>query len=44
VDGIIIKVYNDNDWNVLTFDDEIMDSVSTLAIKSFNRPPPPAID
>jgi hypothetical protein len=41
VDGIIFKVYDENDWTVMTMD-TIMDSVSTLAINSYNRPAPPA--
>jgi hypothetical protein len=40
VDGLILKVYDDKDWNVLTFGG-ISDSVSTLAINSFGRLPPP---
>jgi hypothetical protein len=39
-DGLILKVYDDNNWEVITVD-AIMDTLSHLAIKSFNRPAPP---
>jgi hypothetical protein len=39
-DGLILKVYDDNNWEVITVD-AIMDTLSYLAIKSFNRPVPP---
>jgi hypothetical protein len=41
VDGIILKVYDENNWEVITLD-PIMDSLSHLAINSFGRPAPPA--
>jgi hypothetical protein len=40
VDGLIIKVYDDKDWNVITFD-HIMDTISSLAVNSYGRPAPP---
>ena len=40
VDGLIIKVYDDKDWNVITFD-HIMDTISSLAISDYGRPAPP---
>jgi hypothetical protein len=40
VDGVVLKVYDDKDWNLLTFGG-ISDSISTLAINSFGRLPPP---
>jgi hypothetical protein len=37
-DGLIFKVYNDKDWEVVTLD-PIMDSISALAINSYGRDP-----
>jgi hypothetical protein len=40
VDGLVIKIYDDKNWNVITLE-PIMDSVSTLAVNSYARPLPP---
>jgi hypothetical protein len=39
-DGLVKKVYDDKDWNVITLD-HIMDTISSLAISSYDRPAPP---
>jgi hypothetical protein len=41
VDALILKVYDETDWNVMTFD-AVMDSVSHLAVNSFSRALPPS--
>jgi hypothetical protein len=41
VDGLVVKVYDNKNWNVITLD-PIMDSISTLAVNSYGRLPPPA--
>jgi hypothetical protein len=40
VDGLILKVYDDKNWNVITLD-HLIDSISSLAISSYGRLAPP---